>query len=81
MNYFEFLSYISYIYMWKHHKEDNSFWESSLKESSVMGASPGIVKSAGVTPIGKLPFPLMSKGRDSSNAWRESYMFGDSTEE
>jgi hypothetical protein len=33
MNSFEWLSYISYIYMRKHHKEDILGWESSFRKS------------------------------------------------
>jgi hypothetical protein len=41
MNYFEFLSYMSYIYMRKHHKEDNSGWEITSRKSLVKGSNPG----------------------------------------
>jgi hypothetical protein len=54
MNYFEFLSYMSYIYMRKHHKEDSSGWEISFRKSSVRGSTPD--------GNGKIPFPLMTKG-------------------
>jgi hypothetical protein len=40
MNAFECLSYMSYIYMRKHHKEDSSGWEISFRKSSVRGSSP-----------------------------------------
>jgi hypothetical protein len=41
MNYFECLSYMSYIYMRKHHKEDSSGWEISFRKSSVRGSNSG----------------------------------------
>jgi hypothetical protein len=38
MNAFEFLSYMSYIYTRKNHKEDSSVWEISYRKSSVRGS-------------------------------------------
>jgi hypothetical protein len=40
MNAFEFLSYMSYIYMRKHHKEDSLGWEINFRKISVRGRSP-----------------------------------------
>jgi hypothetical protein len=40
MNAFEFLSYMSYIYMRKHHKEDSSGWGINFRKSSVRGSIP-----------------------------------------
>jgi hypothetical protein len=48
MNDFEFLFYISYMYMREHHKED--------------------ILVRGATSNGKIPFPLMKKGRDLLDA-------------
>jgi hypothetical protein len=76
---FEFYSYMSYIYKKKHHKEDSSFWGSSLRESSVRGSIPRDSSVRGSIPEGKLPFPLMSKGERFIKcmerelySWRES---------
>jgi hypothetical protein len=38
MNGIECLSYMSYIYMRKHHKEESSGWEISFRKSSVRGS-------------------------------------------
>jgi hypothetical protein len=69
---FECYSYMSYIYMRKHHKEDSSVWGSSFRKSSVRGSSPKDSSVRGSNPDGKLPFPLMSKGEIFSDAWIES---------
>jgi hypothetical protein len=45
MNAFECLSYMSYIYTRKHHKEDNLGWEISFSKSLVRG---GILKDNSV---------------------------------
>jgi hypothetical protein len=37
MNAFEFLSYMFYLYMRKHHQEDNLGWGSKFRKSSVRG--------------------------------------------
>jgi hypothetical protein len=37
MNGFECLSYMSYIYMRRHHKEDSSGWKVSFRKSSFRG--------------------------------------------
>jgi hypothetical protein len=62
MNAFECLSYMSYIYMRKHHKKDGSGWRINFMKSSVRGVSPRTVKLGGATLDGKIPLPLMAKG-------------------
>jgi hypothetical protein len=62
MNVFECLSYMSYIYMRKHHKEDISGQEISFKNIFFMGVSPRTVQLGGVAPDENIPFPLMTKG-------------------
>jgi hypothetical protein len=78
MNY-ECYSYMYYIYTRKHHKEDNSFLGSSLRESSVVGSSPRDSSVRGSNLDGKLPLSLMSKGERFNRCmerelddWRES---------
>jgi hypothetical protein len=62
MNDFEFLSYMSYIYTRKNHKEENSCWKISFRKSSVMGSIHKDSSVRGETLDGKIPFSLMKKG-------------------
>jgi hypothetical protein len=50
MNSFECLSYMSYIYMRKHHKEDSSGWEISFRKSSIRGSIPKDSSVRGSSP-------------------------------
>jgi hypothetical protein len=63
MNVFECLSYMSYIYTRKHHKEGSSSREISFRKSSVRGSIPKDSSVRGVAPDGKIHFPLMTKGK------------------
>jgi hypothetical protein len=56
MNAFECLSYMSYIYMRKHHKEDSSSWEISFSQGEYQDHLGGAASD------GNIPFPLMTKG-------------------
>ena len=62
MNAFEFLSYMSYIYTRKHHKEDNSGWEISSKKISVRGIIPKDSLVRGCSPRWKDTFSIDDKG-------------------
>jgi hypothetical protein len=58
MNDFEYLSYMSYIYMRKHHKEVISSWGIGFTKSSFRGSIP----KDSFSLDGKITFPLMTKG-------------------
>jgi hypothetical protein len=79
MNSFEFLSYMSYIYMRKHHKEDNSSWGSSFKKISFRGSIPKDSLVQGSSPGWEVTFSIDVKGGEiyqmkdrESDAWRET---------
>jgi hypothetical protein len=61
MNYFECLSYMSYIYTRKHHKEDSLGWEISSKKSSVRGSIPKDSSVRGRSPGWKDTFAIDDK--------------------
>jgi hypothetical protein len=74
MNAFECLSYMSYIYMRKHHKEDSSGQEISFRKSSVRGSIPKDSSVRGRNPGWKDTFSIDDKGGDiyqmqSTEAW------------
>jgi hypothetical protein len=62
MNDFECLSYMSYIYMRKHHKEDSSGWGISFRKSSVRGSIPKDSSVRGSNPRWKDTFSIDEKG-------------------
>jgi hypothetical protein len=62
VNGFDSLSYMSYIYMRKHHKEEILVWGSSFRRSLVRGSSPKDSLVRGSSLDEKLPFPMMCKG-------------------
>jgi hypothetical protein len=74
MNDFECLSYMSYIYTRKHHKEDNLGQEISFRKISVRGSIPKDSSVRGNNPIWKDTFSIDDKGGDiyqmqSIEAW------------
>jgi hypothetical protein len=76
MNAFEYLFYMSYIYMRKHHKEENSGWEISFRKSSVRGSIPKDSSVKGSIPGWKDTFAIDNKGgyiyqMHDINSWRE----------
>jgi hypothetical protein len=62
MNAFECLSYMSYIYMRKHHKEDISGWEINFRKSSVRGSIPKDSSVRVSSPRWKDTFAIHDKG-------------------
>jgi hypothetical protein len=62
MNSFECLSYMSYIYMSKHHKEDSSGWGSSFRKSSIRGSNPEESSVRGRIPQREVTFSIDVKG-------------------
>jgi hypothetical protein len=62
MNAFECLSYMSYIYTRKHHKEDSSGWKISFMKSSVRGSIPKDSSVRGSNPEWKDTFAIDDKG-------------------
>jgi hypothetical protein len=68
MNDFECLSYMSYIYTRKHHKEDNLGWEISFRKSSVRGSSSRWKDTFAIDDKGGEIYLLDAK----VNAWRKS---------
>jgi hypothetical protein len=76
MNAFESLSYMSYIYMRKHHKEDSSGWEISFRKISVKGSIPKDNSVGKSIPKWKGTFSIDDKGGEiyqmqDTNAWRD----------
>jgi hypothetical protein len=59
---FECYSYMSYIYMRKHHKEESSVWESNFRKSSFKGSIHKDKEFRRSSRDEKLPLPLISKG-------------------
>jgi hypothetical protein len=64
MNAFECLSYMSYIYTRKHHKEDSSSQEIHFRKSSVRGSIPKDSSDRGRIPEWKDTFSIDDKGGD-----------------
>jgi hypothetical protein len=62
MNDFECLSYMSYIYTRKNHKEENSCREISFRKSSVRGSIPKDSLVRGSRPRRKYTFSIDDKG-------------------
>jgi hypothetical protein len=62
MNSFEFLSYISYIYTRKHHKEENLGKEINFKKSLVRGSIPNDSSVRGSNLRWKDTFSIDDKG-------------------
>jgi hypothetical protein len=62
MNAFEILSYMSYIYTRKHHKEDISGWEIKFRKSLVRGSIPKDSSVRGSNPGWKDAFSIDDKG-------------------
>jgi hypothetical protein len=78
MNSFEFLSYISYIYTRKHHKEDNLDWGSSFRKNSVRGRNPKESLVRERIPGREVNFAIdVKRGGIFIRCRIESYMLGD----
>jgi hypothetical protein len=74
MNVIEYLSYMSYIYTRKHHKEDSSGQEISFMKSSFRGSIPKDILVRGYNSRWKDTFSIDDKGGDmyytqSTEAW------------
>jgi hypothetical protein len=74
MTNFELLSYMSYVYMRKHHKENYSGWQIKFRKHSFRGSIPKDSSIRGSNPRWKDTFAIDDKGGDiyhmhSIDAW------------